>query len=81
MTVERCVGLTILPEYIQTEGIDTILKSLKRAGATAVSTSPYVMEPATAETGSREPPADAKEWSGRPGKEALLSERPGRGDG
>ena len=25
MTVERCVGLTILPEYIQTEGIDGIL--------------------------------------------------------
>ena len=60
MTVERCVGLTILPEYIQTEGIDGILSSLKRAGATAVSTSPYVMEPATVETGSREPPADAK---------------------
>ena len=60
MTVERCVGLTILPEYIQTEGISTILKNLKRAGATAVSTSPYVMEPATAETGSREPPGDAK---------------------
>lgn len=58
--MERCVGLTILPEYIQTEGIDGILKSLKRAGATAVSTSPYVMEPATAETGSREPPGDAK---------------------
>ncbi len=60
MSVERCVGITILPEYIQTEGIDGILKNLKRAGATAVSTSPYVMEPATAETGSREPPGDAK---------------------
>ena len=60
MTVERCVGLTILPEYIQTEGIDGILENLHRAGATAVSTSPYVMEPATAETGSREPPGDAK---------------------
>lgn len=60
MTVDRCVGLTILPEYIQTEGIDGILESLKRAGATAVSTSPYVMEPADTKTGSREPPADAK---------------------
>ena len=65
MTVERCVGLTILPEYIQTEGINNILKSLKRAGATAVSTSPYVMEPATAETGSREPPGDAKKGNVR----------------
>ena len=60
MTVERCVGITILPEYIQTEGIDNILKSLERAGATAVSTSPYVMEPATPQTGHREPPGDAK---------------------
>ena len=60
MTVERCVGLTILPEYIQTEGIDGILENLHRAGVTAVSTSPYVMEPATVETGSREPPGDAK---------------------
>ena len=65
MTVERCVGLTILPEYIQAEGIDGILNSLKRAGATAVSTSPYVMEPATAETGSREPPGDAEKGAVR----------------
>ena len=60
MSMERCVGITILPEYIQTEGIDNILESLERAGATAVSTSPYVMEPATPQTGHREPPGDAK---------------------
>ena len=65
MTSDRCVGLTILPEYIQTEGINGILKNLKRAGATAVSTSPYVMEPATAKTGSREPPGDAEKGNVR----------------
>jgi len=32
-------------------------------------------------TAQGEAPPDAKDWSGRPGKEALLSERPGRGDG
>ena len=65
MSVDRCVGLTILPEYIQTEGIPGILRNLKRAGATAVSTSPYVMEPATPETGSREPPGDAEKGNVR----------------
>ncbi len=28
----------------------------------------------------REPPADAKEWEGRPNKEALFSPNPGQGD-
>ncbi|MEM8977273.1 MAG: DUF3470 domain-containing protein, partial [Pseudomonadota bacterium] len=32
-------------------------------------------------TAKGEVPADAQEWSGRAGKESLLSERPGRGDG
>jgi hypothetical protein len=55
----RFLGVTVMPEYIQTEGIDGILKNLKRIGATAVATSPYVMEEADEKTGSREPPADA----------------------
>lgn len=56
---KRFVGITVMPEYIQSEGIDGVLRSLERAGATAVATSPYVMEPADEKTGSREPPADA----------------------
>jgi len=28
----------------------------------------------------REPPDDAKEWDGKPGKEALFSSEPGEGD-
>ncbi|MBL6928692.1 MAG: hypothetical protein ISR44_05920 [Rhodospirillales bacterium] len=60
MTSNRVVGITVLPEYIQTEGVDGVLDSLARAGATAVSTSPYVMEPADEKTGSREPPGDSK---------------------
>lgn len=59
----RYVGITVLPEYIQTEGIDGVLASLGRAGAAAVSVSPYVMEPADPDSGVREPPADAE--SGR----------------
>ena len=57
---KRFLGVTVLPEYIQTEGIDGVLKNLvERIGATAVATSPYVMFEADAKTGSREPPADA----------------------
>ena len=56
----RVLGITVLPEYIQTEGIDGVLKNLiERAGATAVATSPYLMMEADSKTGSREPPADA----------------------
>jgi hypothetical protein len=56
----RFLGITVLPEYIQTEGIDGLLKNLiERAGATAVATSPYLMIETDSTKGSREPPADA----------------------
>ena len=54
------IGITVLPEFVQSEGIDHVLLNLtERAGANAVTTSPYVMEPADEKTGSREPPIDA----------------------
>ena len=54
------IGITVLPEFVQSEGIDAVLQNLiERAGANAVTTSPYVMEPADEKTGSREPPIDA----------------------
>ncbi|MFN4260699.1 MAG: hypothetical protein ACK4RK_15490 [Gemmataceae bacterium] len=59
MQQRRFVGVTVLPEYIQTETIDGVLENLIRMGVTAVATSPYVMEPADERTGSREPPIDA----------------------
>jgi hypothetical protein len=55
----RFLGVTLMPEYIQSEGIDGVLGKLQHMRATAVCTSPYVMEPASAQTGSREPPDDA----------------------
>ncbi|HET6518894.1 MAG TPA: hypothetical protein VFG47_03630 [Geminicoccaceae bacterium] len=56
----RFLGITVMPEYIQSEGVDGVLDNLARAGATAVTTSPYVMAPADdGATGAREPPADA----------------------
>lgn len=54
------VGLTVLPEYFQNEGVDGVLDNVvRRCGATAIATSPYVMAPAPDGQGSREPPADA----------------------
>jgi hypothetical protein len=62
----RFSGITIMPEYVQNEGVEGALASLTgRARITALATSPYVMEPADGATGSREPPADADAGSVR----------------
>ena len=56
----RLAGVTVLPEYAQVEGPEAVLDRLqRRAGITAVSTSPYVMEPSAGGQGAREPPDDA----------------------
>ncbi len=56
----RFLGVTVFPEYIQSEGIDGVLDNLiNRVGANAVAISPYVMTEADKETGKREPPVDA----------------------
>lgn len=57
---KRFVGITMMPEYIQNEGVDGVLKNLtERAKVTAVTISPYVMEPSNDADASREPPIDA----------------------
>jgi len=59
-TPERFVGITVMPEDYQVEGIEPVLHSLKtRARATAVATSPYVMAPSDQQHGQRQPPIDA----------------------
>src|SRR5262245_44467069 len=56
----RVVGVTVMPEFFQVEGVARVLDNLQaRAGITAIATSPYVMAPAPEGTGSREPPIDA----------------------
>ncbi len=56
------LGITVFPEYIQSEGVEPLLDNLlKRAPVSAVSISPYVMSQSSqAEGGEREPPADAE---------------------
>jgi hypothetical protein len=57
---ERLVGVTVLPEYLQVEGVDAVLDNLvMKASANAVTTSPYVMQAADERNGVREPPDDA----------------------
>ena len=56
---KKSIGITVLPEYLQSEGIEPVLDRIQRAGVTNVTTSPYVMELADEETGCREPPVDA----------------------
>lgn len=59
-STRRFVGITTMPEWVQNETIDGVLRNLtNRARVTAVTTSPYVMEPGTEKDGSREPPIDA----------------------
>jgi len=55
------LGVTVFPEYIQSEGIEPLLDNLlNRAPVSAVSISPYVMSLCPEEEGGeREPPADA----------------------
>lgn len=55
----RFVGITVMPEYVQSEGVEGVLRNLRRAGATAVATSPYVMAASETAASQREPPIDA----------------------
>lgn len=55
----RFVGITVLGDYILSEGLENVLANLKRVGATAVATNPTVTAPAEEGTGSFQPPTDA----------------------
>ena len=61
----KLLGITVLPEYIQSEGVEGLLDNMTRMGVNAVATSPYLMEEADPSTGQREPPADADAGSVR----------------
>ena len=43
-TSSKMLGITVLPEYFQVEGIEPVLDNCQNiAGANAITTSPYVM--------------------------------------
>lgn len=61
MSPAPTLNVTVLPEFAQSEGPTAVLDNLcHRAGITAITTSPYVMEPSDGPDAGREPPADAK---------------------
>lgn len=55
-----------MPEWFQCEGIDAVLDNLQAAGASALATSPYLLEIAAAGDGAREPPPDGDAGGVRP---------------
>ena len=65
---DRDLGITVMPEYAQSEGIEAVLDRISGiAGANSLTTSPYVATPAPEGQGHREPPSD-----GGLGKKRLL---------
>jgi hypothetical protein len=58
-TAGRHLGVTLMPEYLQCEGIEPVLDRLEKLGVTAVTTMPSVAREVPAGQGSREPPLDA----------------------
>ncbi|MBM3783067.1 MAG: hypothetical protein FJW30_01840 [Acidobacteria bacterium] len=52
-------GVTVMPEYFQNEGVESVVERLQAAKVDMIATSPYVMEPSNEKEGGREPPVDA----------------------
>lgn len=56
---QRFLGITVLGDFILSEGVDAVIENLLRAGATAVACNPTVTAAADESTGSFQPPTDA----------------------
>src|SRR3954453_15221783 len=69
------IGVTVMPEWFDCEGIDAVLDRVQRLGASAIATSPYVLEVAPDGEGGREPPIDAGAGRVRPLDRALWGRR------
>lgn len=55
----QTLGITVLGDFILSEGVEAILENLHRVGATAVACNPTVTAAADEHTGSFQPPDDA----------------------
>jgi hypothetical protein len=72
MNTRPALGITVMPEWFQCEGIEPVLDRVQSIGATALVTSPYVLEAAPDGEGGREPPADGEAGRVRPLDRALF---------
>ena len=68
-------GVTVMPEWFAFEGIDHVLDRVELLGATAIATSPYVLERCADGTGAREPPPDGEAGKVRPLDRELFGAR------
>ncbi|MCH7988055.1 MAG: hypothetical protein IID46_02770 [Planctomycetes bacterium] len=57
--VRRFLGITVLGDFILSEGVEAVLENLHRIGATAVACNPTVTAAAEDGQGSFQPPSDA----------------------
>lgn len=69
------LGVTVMPEWFQCEGIGPVFDRVQALGASAIATSPYVMAMAPRGEGGREPPADGEAGVVRPLDRELWGER------
>ena len=69
------LGVTVMPEWFQCEGIEAVLDNLQAAGASALVTSPYLMRIVAAGEGAREPPPDGEAGGVRPLDRPLWGKR------
>lgn len=69
------LGVTVMPEWFQCEGIEAVLDNLQAAGATALVTSPYLMRIVAPGEGAREPPPDGEAGGVRPLDRELWGQR------
>ena len=69
------LGVTVMPEWFQHEGIEPVLDRVEALGARAIATSPYVMERCADGEGGREPPGDGDAGKVRPLERDLFGAR------
>jgi len=68
-------GVTVMPEWFAHEGVEFVLDRVQALGATAIATSPYVLERCADGTGAREPPPDGEAGKVRPLDRDLFGAR------
>ena len=66
------LGVTVMPEWFQCEGIDAVLDRVQALGASAIVTSPYLLERVPQGEGAREPPPDGEAGKVRPLDRSLF---------
>lgn len=60
VTAKRSLGITVMPDYAQSEGVDAVMENIvERLGCDVLCTMPSVAERCAERLGVREPPADA----------------------